>query len=281
MKDAPRTAQAGDHGPDVLAYKIELREQGFLPSSDRITNKFAGKMEDAVKAFQRDQGIKVTGKVNQATFDALKPDFNDFQTHLIQKFAVAHTERTFVLPIVHHEPARLGQFSVGHQSPVRAILHDTESHDVPRSASDLLGVINFWKSDPYPSGTLNGSHYIDDADGFIAQIGTLADILQHCGGANTGSIGIEQVAFARFGVQVWLARGAQLDATAKILAYLNKHHNIPLILDVNHGISTHAMQSAIHPESLGHTDPGRFYPKGRVIKRARAYVAAGGWVVNK
>jgi hypothetical protein len=280
MKDAPRTAEAGDHGPDVLAYKIELREKGLLPSSDRITNKFAGKMEDAVKAFQREQGIKVTGKVNQATFDALRPGFNEFQDHLIQKYATAHTERTFVLPIVHHEPARTGQFSVGHMDPVRAVLHDTESHDVPRSISDLLGVINYWKNNPYPSGTLNGAHYLDDRDGFIAQIGTLADILQHVQDANTGSVGIEQVGFASFGGATWLARGAQLDATAKILAYLNKHHNIPLVLSTDRGVSTHAMMSIAKHIVGGHTDPGRFYPKGRVIKRARLYVAAGGWVVN-
>lgn len=279
MKE-PRNVGEGDHGPDVLAYKLALRQLGLLEPApgQKITNRFGPKMTAAVVAFQRSQAITPTGRVNPATFKALEPHFDEFSVHLVRKYRDANLARSFVLPIVHREPARAGQFSVGHQTPVRVILHDTESHDVPRSASDLLGVINFWKANPYPSGTLNGAHYLADADGFIAQVGTLADVLQHTGGANTGSVGIEQIGFARFLGAAWRARGAQLDAVAKILAYLNHHHGIPLTVSTSRGVSTHAMQSAIHPESLGHTDPGRFYPLGNVRARAKVYVDAGGWI---
>lgn len=279
MKE-PRNVGVGDHGPDVLAYKLTLRQLGVHEPEpgQRITNRFGPKMEASVRQFQRGHGLDVTGKVNKATFAALEPSFNEFSVDLVRKYRQAHTARRgFVLPIVHHETARPGQFSVGHQTPVRVVLHDTESHDVPRSSSDILGVIDFWKRNPYPSGSLNGAHYIVDGDGFIAQIGTLADVLQHTGGANTGSVGIEQIAFARFTPAMWLGRKAELDSVAKILAYLNHHHGIPLEKSTSRGVSTHAMQSKIHPESLGHTDPGIGYPFKREMNAARAYVAAGGW----
>lgn len=276
MKDAPRVARPGDHGGDVLAYKIELRHRGLLPTSDRITNKYGEKMEAAVRAFQEANGLKVTGNVNEATYDALRQGFGDFQRHLVTSYG--KRLRSFVLPIVHHEPARAGQFSVGHQDPVRAIFHSTESHDVPHSIADIVGVIEFWKRNPYPSGTLNGAHYLTDAEGFIGQIGTLADILQHTGGANTGSVGVEQVAFARFTPAMWATRPRQLDAAAKIIAYLNHHHGIPITKSTDRGISTHRMQSAIHPESMGHSDPGLGWPMRFIMRRARGYVDAGGWI---
>jgi len=275
----PRVAEHGDHGPDVLAYKLTLRQQHSMDAQQRISNTFGDKMRSGVLHFQESHQLKPTGKVNAATFDALEPLFTDYSRHLVKKYARAHEpDRTFILPIAHHEPARPGQFSVGHMDPVRAVIHDTESHDVDRSIADLVGVIEFWKRNPYPSGSLNGAHYLTDRDGFIAQIGTLADVLQHTGGANTGSVGIENVAFARFTPAMWLARRAQLDALAKILAYLNHSHGIPLEKSASRGVSTHAMQSRIHPESMGHTDPGVGFPFKHVMNTARGYAAAGGWI---
>jgi hypothetical protein len=273
----PRNVEVGDRGPDVLAYKLTLRQLGLLDQRKQITNRFGDEMRHGVIQFQRANGLAATGKVNRVTFKALEPHFTEYSLHLVEKYRDAHTRRTFVLPIAHHEPARPGQFSVGHMDPVRVVLHDTESHDAT-GISDLVGVIEFWKRTPYPSGSLNGAHYLVDRDGFIAQVGTLSDILQHTGGANTGSVGVEQIGFASFTTAAWLLRRAQLDAVAKILAYLNHVHGIPLARSTSSGVSTHAMQSAIHPESMGHSDPGRGYPFGRELKAAKAYVAAGGWV---
>lgn len=278
MKE-PRNVEVGEHGPDVLAYKLTLRQLGLLENRSRITNRYGDSMRAAVIEFQRAHALDTTGKINRRTFEALQPHFSEYSAHLVSKYRQAHTARSFILPIAHHEPARAGQFSVGHHDPVRVVLHDTESHDA-RGITDLVGVIEFWKRNPYPSGTLNGAHYLVDGDGFIAQVGVLADILQHTGGANTGSIGIEQIGFASFSLRTWLTRRAQLDAVAKILAYLNHVHGIPLVKSTSRGVSTHAMQSAIHPESGGHSDPGRFYPFGRELKAAKAYVAAGGWPDN-
>lgn len=276
LKDAPRRVGPGDHGPDVLAYKLTLRQMGALDDHKRIVNRYGPAMERAVRVVQHEHGLPQTGKIGQKTYDILRPHFTEFSEHLVVKWQRAHLDRSFVLPIAHHEPA--GRFSVGHMKPVRADLHSTESHDVPRSISDIVGVISFWKRNPFPGGSLAGSHYIVDGDGFIGQIGTLSDILQHTGGANTGTIGVEEIGFARFTQAVWLLRTAQLDAVAKILAYLNHVHDIPLVKSTSVGISTHAMQSRLHPESLGHTDPGLGYPFRFVMGRARSYRDAGGWV---
>lgn len=278
LKDAPRRVGPGDRGPDVLAYKLTLRQMGVLDDHKRIVNRYGPGMERAVKVVQAEHGLAQTGRIGPKTYDVLRPNFTDYSAHLIRKWARAHLDRSFVLPIAHHEPG--GRFVVGIQKPVRAVLHDTESHDVPHSIGDLVGVISFWKRNPFPGGSLAGSQFLVDGDGFIAQIGTLSDILQHTGGANTGSIGIEEIGFARFTRAVWLARTAQLDGVAKILAYLNHVHDVPLVKSTSAGVSTHAMQSRIHPESLGHTDPGVFYPFRFVMNRARGYVAAGGWVDN-
>lgn len=277
MRNEPRIVRQGDRGPDVLAYKITLRQLKYLDQRDRITNRFGDGMVGAVQAFQHDHGLTATGKIGEPTYDLLRPHMQEYPRHLIRKWVMEHEDRSFVLPIVHHEPALPGQFSVGTAAPARATLHDTESHDWA-GIQDIMGVIGYWKTHPYDSGSLNGAHYIDDRDGFIAQIGTPRDILQHTGGANTGNIGIEQIGYARFGRALWLARPAQLAATAKILAYLHVKWEISLDVSTEHGVSTHAMQSRIHTESGGHTDPGVGYPFRTVRRMARTYVAAGGWV---
>lgn len=191
---------------------------------------------------------------------------------------------TKIAPI--HEPSLAyvapGSFSIGEQSPVRVILHDTECHDAA-GISEIQGVVAFWMRTELP-GRL-GAHYIVDADGNVGRCGTPDQILQHVGGLNGGSVGIEQIGFASFTEKDWLARPKQLERVARILAWLHAEYAIPLKIPspqadglLMRGVMTHAMVSRFEPASLGHTDPGSGYPLADVLNRAKAIVSAGGWL---
>lgn len=166
----------------------------------------------------------------------------------------------------------------GTQHPVRIVLHDTESHDVA-GTSDISGIFNFWHTQKNPDGTLAqyGVHFIVDEEGKTGQGGDPEQLQWHVGGANTGSVGIEQVGLASFTEKQWLARPDQLIKVAKLLAWMNKEYGIPLRVSTSFGVSTHAMQSAVHPESGGHSDPGKGYPLEHVMAIARDFKEAGGW----
>jgi hypothetical protein len=157
-------------------------------------------------------------------------------------------------------------------NPVRVVLHDTEGHDT-KGISDIEGVIHFWEGTPDKLG----AHFIVDAEGNIGQAGDPTQLMYHTGGANTGSVGIEQIGFASFTKKTWEARPDQLIKVAKLLAWLNDEYGIPLRISTVNGISTHAMQSKIHPESMGHTDPGAGYPLDEVVAMAVQMKQAGGW----
>lgn len=165
-------------------------------------------------------------------------------------------------------------FSIGQAKPVRVVLHDTECHDA-KGITEIEGVVNYWWAHPYPHGTRNGAHFVVDEDGNIGQVAPIDHILQHTGGANTGSVGIEQIGFASFSDHAWLQRPKQLAAVAQLLAWLHGIAGIPLELSTSRGVSTHAMQSKIHPESEGHTDPGNGYPLHHVLGIARSHYTAG------
>lgn len=165
----------------------------------------------------------------------------------------------------------------------RVILHDTESHDARLGWSDCSAVVANWKGNPQPStshpGTswYYGAHFVVNKRGYAVSVDTVHTLLNHCGGANTGSIGIEQIGFASFTHAQWLQRPAQLRKVAKFLAWAHHQYGIPLVLNTTRGVSTHAMQSKVNPASSGHTDPGTGYPLKEVIDMAQGFVNRGGW----
>ncbi len=172
--------------------------------------------------------------------------------------------------IAFHAPPGLAHGPMG--TPVRVILHDTESHD-EKGINDIAGIVSFWMRGPDKLG----AHFIVDAEGNIGQQAEPDELMFHCGGANTGSVGIEQVGFAAFTKKTWESRPDQLMKVAKLLAWLSVEYHIPLRHSTVHGVSTHADQSKIHPESMGHTDPGANYPLDEVIALAKGFKDAGGW----
>ncbi len=58
----------GDTGDVITSITTTLSRLGFLPG---VTEHFDGRVENAIKAFQQERGLIVTGVVNQVTFRAL------------------------------------------------------------------------------------------------------------------------------------------------------------------------------------------------------------------
>lgn len=146
----------------------------------------------------------------------------------------------------------------GPHAPKRIVLHSTESNDYSGSR-DILGVAAGWQE----AGQGLGAHFITDKDGLVGMGLKPTRVAWHVLNNNTGSIGIEQIGFARFIPKIWWHRTKQLHATAHIIAALSNEYNIPIRHDIDHGV---AMHSDFH---VGHTDPGRGYPLGHVLKLAR------------
>lgn len=170
-------------------------------------------------------------------------------------------------PTVNFEGYHLVE-SHGPHAPLRIILHDTESHD-SRGIRDIEGVCNYWHS----QGLGYGSHILVDSDGLTGMAVAPSFVAWHTARRNTGSLGIEQIGFARFSNALWWTRQAQLHKVAKWCAWWSKTYDIPLQVDIEHGISTHAMQSRAFGGD--HYDPGKGYPLGYLIRLARKYYHEG------
>lgn len=184
----------------------------------------------------------------------------------------------------HFEPAPVQTH--GEHTPRRIILHSTESDGAGvRYGRDIVA---FWQR----QGLGYGAHFVVSSDGAVVNCAALDRITWHVENRNTGSIGIEQAGYAKFTHDQWVGapaeyhegrkirdaipgRPLELDATARIIAAVSHAWNIPLNIDAEHGLATHAMESADYGGS--HTDPGPNYPLTHVLGMARAYVNAGGW----
>lgn len=159
----------------------------------------------------------------------------------------------------------------GKHKPVRVVLHSTETPDT--GVGGMLAICDYWRDETVGYG----AHLIIGGDGATLRVVPDLNMAWHTGGANTGSLGIEQVGYARFTTARWYARPRQIMAVARWLAYWSTVYGIPLEASVAAGVSTHAMQSKIHPQSQGHTDPGKGYPLAFVLKLARTYKRYRKW----
>lgn len=161
----------------------------------------------------------------------------------------------------------------GSMTPRSVVLHSAESDG--SGAAYGQAIVGFWQR----QGEGLGAHFIVARDGAITQAGHINEVMYHCGGANYGYVGIEQAGYASFTHAQWMRRIDELRSTAKLLAWLHHDPSCQLRLRIadSGGVSTHAMQSLIHPESLGHTDPGPGYPLDYVLWLAERFVRLGGW----
>ena len=156
----------------------------------------------------------------------------------------------------------------GVMTPKRGVIHSTECGDAPGTA-ELTGVASYWKR----QARGYGAHVGVDKDGNSAMFADPHHVTYHTYQRNTDSIGIELIGFARFVPQVWWLRLSQLNKLAKWIAYYNLEYGIPIVLDVERGWSTHAMQSAAFGGD--HYDPGKFFPLRYVIRKARVFREKG------
>lgn len=156
----------------------------------------------------------------------------------------------------------------GRLHPSVIVLHSTESHDRP-GTSDVEGILKYLEN----TADGLGIHWVVDQEGNVGQGANLNQMVYHAKGANSFSVGIEQIGFAHSTEWKRKDRLAQLDKVAKLLAYMHKELGIPLKRSISHGIALHRDFPA-----GGHSDPGteQEYPIHYVIRLAQHY-AAKGW----
>lgn len=156
----------------------------------------------------------------------------------------------------------------GSLRPKVIVLHSTESHDRP-GTSDVSGVLKFLEDHRESLGI----HWVVDQEGNVGQGANLNQMVYHAKGANSFSVGIEQIGFAHSTEWKRKDRLAQLDKVAKLLAYMHKELGIPLKRSTTHGIALHRDFPA-----GDHSDPGTAseYPANYVIRLAQTY-AKKGW----
>lgn len=157
----------------------------------------------------------------------------------------------------------------GLQIPQRVVLHSTECGDAP-GVSDLRGVVSFWQRQHLGYG----AEILIDGDGNLCLAANPNQITWAVENHNTGTISIELVGFAKWGLVDWFKRRKQLDKLAKVLAWLRVEYGIPLVFNVDTGVSRHLDQSRAYGGT--HTDPGKGFPLGYVLKKARGY-KKNGW----
>jgi hypothetical protein len=154
------------------------------------------------------------------------------------------------------------------------VLHSTEGSD-RAGASDVDGVLKYLEGKGY------GVHACIDGEGNVGRGAYDRQVVSHCKGANSISLGIEMIGFARWSTRDWLyaklptAKGAQARAdrivlraqllrVAHLMAYWSQQHDIPLMLSPVHGVARHSDFPA-----GGHWDPGPGFPIGYVLRHAR------------
>lgn len=155
----------------------------------------------------------------------------------------------------------------GRISPRVIVLHSTESHDRP-GTNDITAVLRYLENHPQALGI----HYVIDKEAHVGRGALHHQMVYHAKGANSISIGIEQIGFAHSTEWKSKDRIKQLDGVAKLLAYISKVEGIPLTRSTTHGVAAHRD----FPQG-GHTDPGSEseYPMGYVIRLARQYRKEG------
>ncbi len=163
------------------------------------------------------------------------------------------------------------------------VLHETVSPDYVGWA-DVKSVSAFLDSKDY------GIHGIVDKEGNVAwSYGLGRCIFYHTASeghnVNTRSIGIENVSnvmlltsdnTARW--NIWWARDAQIEALAKLIAWVSDAHDIPLVVSDGNtpGVTTHWQVTQKFNVPGGHVDCwprhlGGYFPLLRVIQRARDF----------
>jgi len=153
------------------------------------------------------------------------------------------------------------------------VLHQTISPDV-KGIGDVSGVGHYLDNKGYDI------HIITDVEGLSGAVLPENEtcIFWQAQGANTESIGIEQVSYKTGDPRYWWKRSVQLHKTARWCAYLCKRHGIPPVYDPNarHGICGHYDVTISRGITGGHTDcQYPTYPTKWVAAAAKTYMKLG------
>ena len=163
------------------------------------------------------------------------------------------------------------------------VLHETVSPDYA-GWKDVISISQYLDNKDY------GIHGITDKEGHIAwAYGKGSCVFYHTasglGLINSRGIGIEMISNIMLiekdntnRWEWWWKRNAQIDATAKLIAWVSKVHKIPLVYTDGHqpGITTHWQITDTFDVVGGHVDcwprhKGGYFPVLRIIERARYF----------
>lgn len=234
----------------------------------RLTNKqllkiWKARLQRRTKTLQRlKAAIKPNGKrIGRAEYRVLIARLK------VNKYKKLTSDLAIRPPVLAVDRAEQGNVH-GSLNPRVILLHSTESHDRPGS-SDVKGILTFLEGHPESLGI----HYVIDKEGNVGRGARHHQMVYHARGANSFSIGIEQVGFAHSTEWKRHDRLQQLETVAKTLAYISAVERIPLKHSVSHGVAMHRDFPA-----GGHTDPGvpkAEYPFHYVLRLAQRYQKEG------
>lgn len=172
-------------------------------------------------------------------------------------------------PSVHKPKVQVNRIRFGNVhgrlNPSVVVLHSTESHDRP-GTEDVEAVLKYLEDTPEALGV----HFVTDKEGNLGQGARINQLVYHAKGANSISVGIEQIGFAHHTHWNRIDRTPQIEKVAKTLAYISKERGIPLRHSTTHGVALHRDFPLGH-----HTDPGESYPLSRVLRLARRFKKTG------
>ncbi len=165
--------------------------------------------------------------------------------------------------------------------PVDAIvLHATELPDEP-GIGDLSRHARFFSRSNLATQAAN------DAAGNSSRMVAEDRLAYHATYWNATTVGIEQMGYSRFTRAQWGARRAQLESTARWVAYWARSYRIPIRRCRVTGIRYNRRKRVVAGEIVkrgvcshseldprNRDDPGRGYPWGYVLARARAVAGA-------
>ena len=153
-----------------------------------------------------------------------------------------------------------------HGAPILLIVvHDTEGANLP-GVTDLRVLGSVFKARRV------SAHVGTDAEGNSGRYVRDDDKAWHCAFYNPWSLGIEQIGFAS--QASW--PDAQLDETARWIAYWSYHHKVPIRKGAVTRDGRVSRSGVVRHSDLGnlgggHFDPGKNYPLADVNARARRY----------
>lgn len=152
--------------------------------------------------------------------------------------------------------------------PRRIVLHITVSHNRP-GLGDLDAILDYFS---HPS-TQASSHIVNDREGNSGRCVPDSDKAWTQAAYNPDSLSIEQIEYSDRRTRTeWLTESsAQIDNTARWVAYWAKRYAIPLVHSVQHGVCQH---SDLGAAGGGHSDCGPHFPIDVVIERAKKIAAS-------